>query len=63
MSPVRFAEWNAQVLPQSQTLFVCFSSHTPYYSQTVSLPLPPQLYNGTITGQVLLMSEPHLLYT
>lgn len=42
-------------------LFV-FLPHTPYYPQTAPLSLSPQLYNGTITGQVLLMSEPYLLY-
>lgn len=53
-----FAECNAHVLPQSQTS----DFHTPYYPQTAHLSLQPQLYNGTLTGQVLIMSEPYLLY-
>lgn len=53
-----FAECNAHVLPQSQTS----DFHTPYYPQTAHLSLQPQLYNGTITSQVLIMSEPYLLY-
>lgn len=45
---------------RSRTSFI--STHTPYYPQTAPLSLPPQLYNGTITDQVLLMSEAYVLY-